>query len=244
MLTSLNEKAQTRAGSRHPSFGGGGTQTCEPQQSDQNQRQSASHQIDALHDIVINSGLQSKYLMPVEYLRFNVNGSAAADLLAVSGSATASRSSVQPGIGSAGGFKPTGGWFWQKSAFLPEHPDNRRISAHIGLGRRLIASRANPLLMRDSCVRRVARSLNRTQEVGGSNRQREGGMGGQGTTTAARSPRSRSSGTRRRRRSCCGGGRLARGGCRFALAGRWPWRPSVRRPGGARRFREFAERPL
>ena len=66
-------------------------------------------------------------------------------------------------------FKPTGGPTWQKSAFLPEHPDNRRISAHIGLGRRRIASGAKPLAMRDSSGGRVTSRVNRTQEVGGSN---------------------------------------------------------------------------
>jgi hypothetical protein len=66
-------------------------------------------------------------------------------------------------------FEPSGGPIRQKSAFLPEHPDNRRISAHIGLGRRRLVSGAKPFVMRDSCVWRVTRGVNRTQEVGGSN---------------------------------------------------------------------------
>lgn len=49
-------------------------------------------------------------------------------------------------------FEPSGDPIRQKSAFLPEYPDNRRISARTGLGRQLIASGAMPLVMRDSCV--------------------------------------------------------------------------------------------
>src|SRR5215218_9511921 len=66
-------------------------------------------------------------------------------------------------------FEPNGSPIRQKSAFLPEHPDNRRISAHNGAGRRRIASGAKPLVMRYSGGHRVTSGVNRTQEVGGSN---------------------------------------------------------------------------
>jgi hypothetical protein len=56
-------------------------------------------------------------------------------------------------------FKPVVGPIWQKSAFLPEHPDNRRISAHIGLPWRRIASGAKPIVMRNRGGWRVTRSL-------------------------------------------------------------------------------------
>ena len=66
-------------------------------------------------------------------------------------------------------FEPGSGPIRQKSAFLPEDPDNRRISAHIERGQRRTDTGANPLLMRDSGGRRVPSGVNRTQEVGGSN---------------------------------------------------------------------------
>lgn len=47
-------------------------------------------------------------------------------------------------------FKPGVCPIRQKFAFLPVHPDNRRISPHIGVRRRRTEAGAKPLAMRDS----------------------------------------------------------------------------------------------
>jgi hypothetical protein len=87
----------------------------------------------------------------------------------------ATRARLTPGAGRGREYwfemvvKPIVAPFRQKSAFLPEHPDNRRISTHIGLSRRRIPIAAKSLVMRDVGGRRVTSGVNRTQEVGGSN---------------------------------------------------------------------------
>src|ERR1044071_658398 len=66
-------------------------------------------------------------------------------------------------------FKPGVCPIRQKSAFLPVHPDNRRISAHIEVRRRRTKAGAKPLVMRDSLSEAPGGSRIVVPAVAGSN---------------------------------------------------------------------------
>jgi hypothetical protein len=71
--------------------------------------------------------------------------------------------------GSGISFKPGVCPIRQKSAFLPVHPDNRRISPHIDVRRRESKAGAKPLVLRDSGSAPLEGSLIVVAAVAGSN---------------------------------------------------------------------------